>query len=220
MEQVDGVAVAGAFCAHAGDYDEDDAEDLHWCGRLVQDDRSDQDGECWFEGHEGSECGGGEPSQGEHLQAPGQYRHEDEPIRFSSSVALYHVSALAQQSVKVVLTGEGSDELLAGYGKYPRSLLNWRAGGVYEQATPRHIRRLMRERVVPRLPARLRRLAARSFLSVGRTPESMFFDTFAGLRVGAWLVEPREGPSTLGAVIGHGCSRSTLSQAERPGNSS
>jgi asparagine synthase (glutamine-hydrolysing) len=109
--------------------------------------------------------------------------HEDEPIAHPSSVPLYFVSALARERVKVVLTGEGSDELLAGYGKYPRSLFNWRAGGVYEQATPSHIRRLMRDRVVPRLPPRLRRLAAKSFLSVGRTPEGMFFDTFAAIRL-------------------------------------
>ncbi|HEV7682861.1 MAG TPA: asparagine synthase (glutamine-hydrolyzing), partial [Pyrinomonadaceae bacterium] len=42
--------------------------------------------------------------------------HEDEPIAHPSSVALYFVSQLAAQHVKVVLTGEGSDELLAGYG--------------------------------------------------------------------------------------------------------
>ena len=49
--------------------------------------------------------------------------HEDEPIAHPSSVPLYFVSALARQHVKVVLTGEGSDELLAGYGKYPRALV-------------------------------------------------------------------------------------------------
>ena len=27
---------------------------------------------------------------------------------------------------QVLLSGEGSDELLAGYGKYPRALINWR----------------------------------------------------------------------------------------------
>ena len=48
--------------------------------------------------------------------------HEDEPIAHPSSVPLHFVSTLARQHVKVVLTGEGSDELLAGYGKYPRAL--------------------------------------------------------------------------------------------------
>src|SRR5262249_30765514 len=46
---------------------------------------------------------------------------EDEPIAHPSSVPLYFVSALASSHVKVVLTGEGSDELLAGYGKYLRT---------------------------------------------------------------------------------------------------
>jgi len=35
--------------------------------------------------------------------------HEDEPIAFPSSVPLHFVSQLAQQHVKVVLTGEGAD---------------------------------------------------------------------------------------------------------------
>ena len=45
--------------------------------------------------------------------------HEDEPIAHPSSIPLFFVSDLARQHVKVVLTGEGADELLAGYGKYP-----------------------------------------------------------------------------------------------------
>ena len=44
--------------------------------------------------------------------------HEDEPITWPSSVSLYFVSQLAAEQVKVVLTGEGSDELFAGYGRY------------------------------------------------------------------------------------------------------
>ena len=44
--------------------------------------------------------------------------HEDEPIAHPSSVALYYVSHLAAQHVKVVLTGEGSDELFGGYERY------------------------------------------------------------------------------------------------------
>src|SRR5258706_3900634 len=62
--------------------------------------------------------------------------HEDEPIAHPSSVPLYFVSALARQHVTVVLTGEGSDELLAGYGKYPRVTWNWRGGRARHPPVP------------------------------------------------------------------------------------
>src|SRR5207253_343235 len=62
--------------------------------------------------------------------------HEDEPIAHTSSVPLYFVSKLARRHVTVVLTGEGSDELLAGYGKYVRIAWNWRAGTIYERLVP------------------------------------------------------------------------------------
>ena len=107
--------------------------------------------------------------------------HEDEPIAHPSSVPLHFVSALAREHIKVVLTGEGSDELLAGYGKYPRALMNWRAGGVYERLVPGAVRAKVASSVVPRLPAGLRRYAQRSFLAMPRRPESMFLDNFAGV---------------------------------------
>src|SRR5262249_52635887 len=44
--------------------------------------------------------------------------HEDKPIAFPSSVALYFVSRLARDHVTVVLTGEGADELFLGYNWY------------------------------------------------------------------------------------------------------
>lgn len=106
--------------------------------------------------------------------------HEDEPIAHPSSVPLHFVSALAREHVKVVLTGEGSDELLAGYGKYPRSLLNWKAGGAYERLVPTTARTAIAA-AVPRLPGRLGRYARRSFLAMPRHPGAMFFDNFAGM---------------------------------------
>jgi len=109
--------------------------------------------------------------------------HEDEPIAHPSSVPLYFVSALARQHVTVVLTGEGSDELLAGYGKYPRVAWNWKAGTVYERMMPAAMRASIAQGVIPRLPGKLARYAKRSFLAMDRSPESMFFDNFASIRL-------------------------------------
>ena len=109
--------------------------------------------------------------------------HEDEPIAHPSSVALYFVSALARRHVTVVLTGEGSDELLAGYGKYLRAVWNWRAGSAYEHVIPGAIRRAIATGVVPRIPSPLGRYARRSFLAMDRSPDAMFFDNFAAIRL-------------------------------------
>jgi len=44
---------------------------------------------------------------------------QDEPVHSMAAVIGYHLSALAQQhGVKVVLNGQGADEVLAGYGNY------------------------------------------------------------------------------------------------------
>ena len=44
--------------------------------------------------------------------------HNDEPLDFANSVQIYALSRLAKATVTVVLTGEGSDELFAGYPRY------------------------------------------------------------------------------------------------------
>ena len=44
--------------------------------------------------------------------------HNDEPLDFANSVHIYALSKLAKSHVTVVLTGEGSDELFAGYPRY------------------------------------------------------------------------------------------------------
>lgn len=50
--------------------------------------------------------------------------HQDEPVADPAAIALYHVAELASQHVKVVLSGEGADELFGGYRIYrePSSL--------------------------------------------------------------------------------------------------
>ena len=44
--------------------------------------------------------------------------HNDEPLDFANSVHIFALSQLAKKYVTVVLTGEGSDELFAGYPRY------------------------------------------------------------------------------------------------------
>jgi asparagine synthase (glutamine-hydrolysing) len=55
--------------------------------------------------------------------------HNDEPLHFPNSVQIYAISRLAREHVTVVLTGEGADELFAGYPRYqiPVLLRRWRA---------------------------------------------------------------------------------------------
>jgi len=140
--------------------------------------------------------------------------HEDEPIAHPSSVPLYFVSALARRHVTVVLTGEGSDELLAGYGKYLRAAWNWRGGTIYERMVPRRVRETVANTLVPRLPRRLARYAQRSFLAIDRTPASMFLDNFAAIRLSEQqqlLTPPYRAAATPARAYGP-----SLSYFERP----
>jgi len=106
--------------------------------------------------------------------------HEDEPIVWPSSVSLYFVAQLARQHVTVVLTGEGSDETLAGYTRYPWTLWNRRADSLYRSATPATVRNWLREQIhSSRLGSTARRRLEHTFLGRdGASWESFYFDNF------------------------------------------
>lgn len=107
--------------------------------------------------------------------------HEDEPIVWPSSVPLYFVARLASERVKVVLTGEGSDETLGGYARYPWTIWNSRFDHIYRSVVPSRLRKRIREQIGDsgRLSAAARRRLQHTFL--GRAAESwssFYFDNF------------------------------------------
>ncbi len=53
----------------------------------------------------------------------------DEPTTDYAVLPTYKLGALARDSVKVVLSGEGGDEMFAGYGRYRKLLKPWWRGG-------------------------------------------------------------------------------------------
>jgi asparagine synthase (glutamine-hydrolysing) len=102
--------------------------------------------------------------------------HEDEPLGFVASVPLYFVSKLAQKHVKVVLTGEGSDEILGGYGRYQKTLALLKYGAKYESLTPNFLREFVKNNL-ENLPASGK--LKRTFLARHADIENLYFDNFA-----------------------------------------
>ena len=110
---------------------------------------------------------------------PGLIWHEDKPITWPSSISLYFVSRLAAEHVKVVLTGEGSDELFGGYERYRWQILNQRYSRIYD-LVPDSLRAYVRNRIASTklLRASMRRKIGHTFLGRDSRLESQFLDNF------------------------------------------
>jgi asparagine synthase (glutamine-hydrolysing) len=142
--------------------------------------------------------------------------HEDEPMAHPSSVALYFVSRLAAEHVKVVLTGEGSDETLAGYGRYSRTVYNVALGRRYERFAGAIFRAVISRAIQRTVGGRgLRSTLGRSFLCLPADLTSLYFENFAVFSV----PQQREllTPSTreqLGDIDPYAAQRSYLTQSQ------
>lgn len=111
--------------------------------------------------------------------------HEDKPLMGSASIALYFVARLARQHVTVVLSGEGSDETLGGYTRYPWSTWNARFNGVYGRLVPAALRRALRTKIAGSgaLSADMRRRLQHSFLGrdLSKWPDWYFEEFYVGI---------------------------------------
>lgn len=85
-------------------------------------------------------------------ELPALVRYRDAPLSEPSDIPIYLLAKEARRVVKMVLTGEGSDEVLGGYPKH----LFERFVGAY-QFVPRVVRQRLFEPLVFALPYRYRR---------------------------------------------------------------
>ena len=86
-------------------------------------------------------------------QLPKLVAFRDAPVSEPSDIAIYLLAQEAARSVKMVLTGEGSDEILGGY---PKHVFERLAGGY--QHLPRALRNGLIAPLVQALPYRFRRV--------------------------------------------------------------
>jgi len=103
--------------------------------------------------------------------------HRDEPVSEASDLGVYLISRLARQHVTVVLSGEGGDELFAGYPKY---VVDWMAR--YYHILPAAIRDGVISPLLDRLPYSMRKFktAARTLSQPAPQRWMSWFGVFNG----------------------------------------
>lgn len=132
----------------------------------------------------------------------------DEPIADSAILPTYLLSRFAREKVKVVLSGEGADELFAGYGRYKAAFLSEAHDRLPAWGRPlaaAAFRRMGRGRLFERLPyAGMRAWAEASAHSLPSEVESVcsreFWDSTTRVDPFEWLKDP-EGPMSLGGAL-------------------
>ncbi|MBI1796932.1 MAG: asparagine synthase (glutamine-hydrolyzing) [Candidatus Eisenbacteria bacterium] len=102
--------------------------------------------------------------------------HQDEPVSEPAAIPTFIVSQLARETVTVVLTGEGGDELFAGYPKYAVEPMARRLA-----FAPAPLRALLLDGLAERLPFGLRKLQVVARSARFRDEAPRFAAWFAGL---------------------------------------
>lgn len=100
--------------------------------------------------------------------------HRDAPVSQPADIAVYRLAQTARQTVRVVLSGEGGDELFAGYPKY-------RAARAMQLAShlPSGLRASIAQRIDGHLPSRLARARVAIRASAMRSAEDRYRTWFA-----------------------------------------
>jgi asparagine synthase (glutamine-hydrolysing) len=69
--------------------------------------------------------------------------HYDEPFADSSAIPTYYVSKIARQLVTVALSGDGGDEIFAGYTRYDNGMQRWQLARLLPESLIRGVFRFL-----------------------------------------------------------------------------